>query len=432
MILFSIFVGYLLRSILNIRKIIFYSFLVSYLILFFDSLIQINTGQNIFGYTIVNNRASSLFGDKLIMGSYVSRSFPILIAISYFENFKYDNFLRLFCILLAGILVFFSAERVSLFYYLMTVVVYLVLLPNKKKIFFHIVLLTAVFTALIFYKPSTAKRIYNHTLEQAFETKKKTGIHLFSHRHEAHFITAFRMFLDKKFIGHGVKSFRYLCDKSPYDMKDIITDDNAVFSPISGYFFILHEDTLIRYYVIEEDKKKDFLKIIESLKIEKTSDDYFVIGRDRAKLDFFVKNNFINYFIATASLLNSAQHSTFVKKGDFIYSESQYSNGCNTHPHSTHLQILAELGFLGYLFLFSFLVYVIALFARAVFGLILKNNSLRDEKCNLYLAFITIGLIQSFFPLLPSGNIFNNWISSFIYFKLGFLGNFFLTKTLSE
>ncbi len=31
-----------------------------------------------------------------------------------------------------------------------------------------------------------------------------------------HILTAYRMFLEKKFIGHGINSFRHLCDKEPY------------------------------------------------------------------------------------------------------------------------------------------------------------------------------------------------------------------------
>ena len=72
----------------------FFSFLFSYLILFIDSVIQLKTGQNILGYPTVINRIASLFRDKLVMGSYVSRTLPVLIAISYLVNFKYANFLR--------------------------------------------------------------------------------------------------------------------------------------------------------------------------------------------------------------------------------------------------------------------------------------------------------------------------------------------------
>ena len=135
----------MLKNIQNLKKIIFYSFLISYLILFFDSLIQIKTGQNILGYKITNYRVSSLFGDKLIMGSYVIKTLPILIAISYMQDIKKNSFFRILLICIAGILIFFSAERVAFFYYIMIIAVYIFLLNNKKQIIFTACLLSLVF-----------------------------------------------------------------------------------------------------------------------------------------------------------------------------------------------------------------------------------------------------------------------------------------------
>jgi len=135
MIIFSIFLAHILTGIKNLKKIIFFSFLFSYLVLFIDSIIQLKTGQNILGYPIVTNRIASLFRDKLVMGSYVSRTLPILIAISYLEKFKQVNYLRAFVICLAGCLVFFSAERVSFFYLTMTIALYS--FADQQKKFFY-------------------------------------------------------------------------------------------------------------------------------------------------------------------------------------------------------------------------------------------------------------------------------------------------------
>mgnify|MGYP007000106190 CR=1 len=42
---------------------------------------QFFTGANLFGLEINNVRVSSFFGDELIMGSYLSRLFPLLFAL---------------------------------------------------------------------------------------------------------------------------------------------------------------------------------------------------------------------------------------------------------------------------------------------------------------------------------------------------------------
>jgi O-antigen ligase len=422
MILFSIFLSYLLSKIDNLKKVIFFSFLLSYLILFIDSIIQIKTGQNILGYPIVNNRIASLFGDKLVMGSYVCRTLPILLAISYLVNLYQVKFLRLLLIFLAGCLVFFSAERVSLFYFFMTVLLYLLLLPNKKQVLLHITFLTILFYLLSFFKPSTIDRVLKHTLSQLDEKKGSW----FSERHEMHFITAYRMFLQNKFLGHGIKSFRYLCDQEPYSTRDLIENNNRHYSPIDGYYYLkinfLNDKSYI-YYVLENHK-------LEFEKIAKTLEDAQILKND-SKIREAEKNFYLfekNYPIISINFNNqvlySIKSSSGVKKGDYVFSNNDFVNGCNTHPHSFHLQILSELGLLGYIFLFSFFIYLIFIFLKNFINVVFKKIKTDERNYNLYKIFIVLALIQHLFPIIPSGNFFNNWLSIFFYFELAFLLNF--------
>jgi O-antigen ligase len=407
MLLFSIFFAYLLNNIFNLKKIIFYSFLISYLLLFFDSLIQIKTGQNIFGYPIINSRVSSLFGDRLIMGSYVARTLPILIAISYIENFRNNNLLRFFCICMAGTLIFFSAERVSFFYYIMTVVIYLFLLNNKKNLIFVISLLVITFVTIFYFKPSSIDRLYKHTLNQMNQKKGS----LFSERHEMHFLTAYKMFLDKKLIGHGIKSFRYLCDDPRYTVRQEIVNNNKKFSPIDGYFylFIIESKIYAKALFVKESEKVEFEKIIKENinNLESFNEKYSIIS-----FDF------------NGKILEQVDSGTLVKKGDFVISYAEYDNGCNTHPHSTHLQILSELGLFGYFFLIAFFIYLILILIKETYYINWKKRSKNTNKNSLYFVFIVLGVVQSLFPIVPSGNIFNNWISCILYFQLGFFFNY--------
>ena len=56
------------------------------------------------------------------------------------------------------------------------------------------------------------------------------------------------------------------------------------------------------------------------------------------------------YFYEATEKLN-----TKVKKGEILFSNYEYPDGCNTHPHNYHLQLLAETGIIGYCFYFYFL-----------------------------------------------------------------------------
>ena len=420
MILFAVFFSYLLQNIFNLKKIVFFSFLISYVLLFIDSLIQIKTGQNILGYSIVNSRVSSLFRDKLVMGSYVSRTLPILLAISYLENFKQVNFLRFFVICLACTLVFFSAERISTFYIIITIILYLILLPNKKQIFLYIGFFLILLTLLISFKPSTVERVIKHTLSQQNENKGS----FFSERHDMHYLTAYRMFLNNKFFGHGIKSFRYLCDQKPFSVKDVITNNHRNYSTIDGYFYINTFLSNNHAFYVPDTKKIKFetkFKILEN--VYKLKNDHLIIAAEQDLL-LFLKNNSIKFEKINYKIISSIKSSSKVNMGDYVFSNSTFENGCNTHPHNIHLQFLSELGLFGYFFLASFFIYLIILFVKNFMNLFLKKKNKTEKNYILYKIFIIQALILHLFPLVPSGNFFNNWLSVFFYFNLAFLFNF--------
>ena len=92
-------------------------------------------------------------------------------------------------------------------------------------------------------------------------------------------------------------------------------------------------------------------------------------------------------------------------------------NSCTTHPHNFYAQILAETGLVGFLFLLTIFLYILFLFLKNFYFQIKYKKQLISDLglCLLSSYFIT------FFPILPSGNFFNNWLSIMIYYPLGFL-----------
>ena len=142
------------------------------------------------------------------------------------------------------------------------------------------------------------------------------------------------------------------------------------------------------------------------------------------KCDSFENNNFIISKQIHNNILDSIKSSSKVSKGDFVFSNNDFENGCNTHPHSFHLQILSELGLVGYAFLFSFFIYLIFIFFKNFLNIFLKKKKTTEQNYILYKIFIILSLIQHLFPIIPSGNFFNNWLSIFFYFQLAFLLNF--------
>jgi hypothetical protein len=241
------------------------------------------------------------------------------------------------------------------------------------------------------------------------------------------FITAYRMFLSKKFFGHGINSFRHLCDQAPYTTKDVIKNNNKFFSPIDGYYYleknITNGETKVNAFFINEDQKLEFEKISQVLRDSIISKDSSQIFKANENLELFKNNNSIVSFQIHHQILDSIKSPSLLKKGDYVFASSEYDNGCNTHPHNFHLQILSELGLFGYVFLLLFFIYLIFIFFKNLINTILIKNKKKQYNNNLYCVFIILGLIQFLFPIIPSGNIFNNWLSIFFYFNLAFLIN---------
>lgn len=109
--------------------------------------------------------------------------------------------------------------------------------------------------------------------------------------------------------------------------------------------------------------------------------------------------------------INSFRDNCFKEK----FRIDEKNSGCSTHPHNIYLQILAEAGFFGFIFLFFSFVFVYIKIFICIF-------SANDKKNNYLLKFflLNLALVINFFPFVPTGNFFNNWSSILFFMPIGF------------
>ena len=72
---------------------------------------------------------------------------------------------------------------------------------------------------------------------------KKKEIFIFSEQHTHHYISAYKMFLDNKVIGVGVKNFRNFCDDKKYEVSKFSCSTH----PHNTYIQILAETGLVGF-----------------------------------------------------------------------------------------------------------------------------------------------------------------------------------------
>jgi len=118
--LFSIACSWFIHRNPNILLKIYYSLLFCFVILIFFAFVEHFTQYNvIYGKQFRSDRLSSLFGDELILGSYLSRFFPLLLGFWFTKDFflkNKKNYFSLILIVFVPVIVFLSGERTSFFF----------------------------------------------------------------------------------------------------------------------------------------------------------------------------------------------------------------------------------------------------------------------------------------------------------------------------
>ena len=85
-------------------------------------------------------------------------------------------------------------------------------------------------------------------------------------------------------------------------------------------------------------------------------------------------------------------------------------DACTTHPHNLHLEIIAEIGLVGYII---FLYFIFNLFFRSI------KNDQSNSSNKTVIIFISSLIFAQLFPFKPSGAIFSTWFGSQIWFTIG-------------
>jgi O-antigen ligase len=257
--IFALSTWYLLDTNNKLLKYFFFCFLFIFLFLELDGIYQFIFKYNLFNYPLVEPyRVSSAFGNELVLGSFLSRNYPLFIGLFLFliEKKKLSKRITLvsyIVIILLPFLIFMSGERSAFFYLFLASIFIFLFFPKKNVAPLVIFPLFLIIIGIILDKAINkdnrrfSDRIINQTLFQLKDTKDSSEkFNIFSITHEEHYRSAFKIFKDHIIFGAGPKSFRLKCSEQKY----LVSNRSCISHPHNTYMQLLSETGILGFFFV--------------------------------------------------------------------------------------------------------------------------------------------------------------------------------------
>ena len=184
-----------------------------------DAIIQFFFGINLLGYPSLHvSRISSFFNEELILGSFLLKMYPLFLAsiiFFYKKNLLKNKLIFISLVILLTFSIYISGERTAFYNFLICNFILLFILYKKKFIKYYILILL-IFPIMILGANIKNYNVLDRYLDVKNTIFNNTSIFLFSQTHENHFVSAYKIFKSKPVLGYGVKTFKYLCQKTEF------------------------------------------------------------------------------------------------------------------------------------------------------------------------------------------------------------------------
>lgn len=334
-------------------------FLITFIVI--DLFIQYKTGENLFGHKpqLNNYRFTSIFNEEIVAGSFIF-IFGFL-GLSYFLiKQKYNLFIIFLFFFSLGIVL--TGDRNPLLMVFLVVLFNLFFNKTLRKYFFTI--LVSVFF-LVFLMTFITEKSQNRYIEDVIQTLNKSQ--------------------------PVFKTEYWHNNQEKINLEKLMINEPKNIALVKK---------------LEKNKEYfKFLNDLENIK-EKSAGNIF-------KEYLYIFRNTIygaHYLTAIEIIKKNPIFGTGIRTFRFVCTEYvtlvlsfNRNDGCSTHPHNLHLEIISEIGFFGYLI---FIIMIILFFKNI---LSLQKQDLKNKTILIYLLSLIFALI---FPFKPSGSIFSSWFGA--------------------
>ena len=245
------------KNILNLKH-FFVVCSIATLFVCFDIFFQFFNGKDIFGFTSPpeGRKLGGPFGEELIAGGYIQRF--SLFAFFTIPIFFYDSLNKFKIFLIPLLLVIFltgiilSGNRMPFLLYLLLLVLVLFFQKQTRKFFFPFIFLISITFVVAFNLNKDVYDNFRNLYSQINKIKTSFISSSFDTKETPLYLREFHSFYDtwlmNKYIGGGIKNFRYYCH-----LRDKVNKDsklNCNMHPHNYYLEILTETGLIGFLVL--------------------------------------------------------------------------------------------------------------------------------------------------------------------------------------
>lgn len=261
---FACLIWYLIEKDKKILNYFYYALVICFSVLVVDGYFQFFSGFNIIGLPASGDRISSFFGKELIMGSYLSRLFPLLFALFLLKkNNKFEVYYNGILFILIDVLIYIAGERASFFFLNLSTLFIIILIKKYQK--FRLITFVCALVLIIgltFSYNKLAERMVFSTLKSFGFFKESQKQNIFTPEHDSLIKTAYNMFLDKPIFGHGPKMFRVICKDEKYavDIRFCMTHPHNFYAQllaetgIIGFSFLFSAFAYVLYCAYRQFK----------------------------------------------------------------------------------------------------------------------------------------------------------------------------------
>ena len=216
------------KNIINL-KIFFIFCSISVLFVTFDIIYQFLNGKDIFGFTGQGRKLSGPFGDELIAGGFIQRYslfafflIPIFFNKNYLNN--YNKYIISFLFIIFFISLVLSGNRMPTIMFLFSTLMILIFQKNTRKFLIPFLIIFSL-TFITLYKSNTLVRnnflnLYAQVTKISILVMKGDFFNNNSPQYLKEFSSFYHTWLINKYIGGGIKNFRYYCHERPHITKD--------------------------------------------------------------------------------------------------------------------------------------------------------------------------------------------------------------------